>query len=102
LRAPRLVRWLVKSISREGQTDFIDPQLRLHLDFLEGELRQNEWFGGSNFGAADIMMSFPVEASRRLLAFDNTWPHLQDFLDRIHARPAYRRALQRGGPYDYA
>jgi glutathione S-transferase len=102
LKAPRLIKWLVKSISREAQTDFIDPQLRLHLDFLEGALRQSDWFAGSDFSAADIMMSFPVEASRRILEFGKTWPHLQGFLDRIHARPAYQRALQRGGPYDYA
>jgi glutathione S-transferase len=102
LQAPKLLKWLVKSISRQGQVDFVDPQLKLHLDYLEGELRKNEWFAGPEFSAADIMMSFPIEGARRIYQFAGSRPKLQEFLDRIHSRPAYIRALQRGGPYDYA
>ena len=47
------------------------------------------------------MMSFPLEAAASRLRFD-PYPRCRQFLERIHARPAYGRALERGGPYAYA
>jgi len=101
-RAPGLVRPLVKSIAAKAQSGFVDPQLKAHVDYWEAELGRSEWFAGDAFTAADIMMSFPVEAGASR-AFDPAdRPRLKAFLDRIHTRPAYRRALERGGPYTYA
>jgi glutathione S-transferase len=73
-----------------------------HLGWLESELAQRDWFGGDEFSAADIMMSFPLEASRARAGLDASRPNLVDWLERIHARPAYARALANGGPYAYA
>ena len=98
-QVPWPMRFLTGLISKQGQSDFIDPQLRLHLDYWEAELGQTGWFAGPDFGAADVMMSFPVEGASKAFAFRNTWPNLQDFLSRIHSRAAYRRALEQGGPY---
>ena len=101
-RAPGLMRPLVKQISDKALDGFVDPQLRDHVGFWEAELARSEWFAGDQFTAADIMMSFPVEAGADR-AFDPAdRPRLRAFLSRIHARPAYRRALERGGPYAYA
>ncbi len=101
-RAPALMRPLVKAVAAKALAGFVDPQLRAHVDFWEAELGRSDWFAGDQFTAADIMMSFPVEAGADR-AFDaETKPHLKAFLERIHARPAYRRALQRGGEYSYA
>ena len=101
-RAPALVRPLVNGIAAKTQHSFIDPQLRAHIGFWEDELGRSEWFAGDQFTAADIMMSFPVEAGADR-AFDPAdRPRLKAFLARIHARPAYQRALERGGPYSYA
>lgn len=101
-RAPGLVRPLVKSIAAKAQSGFVDPQLKAHVDYWEAELGRSEWFAGDAFTAADIMMSFPVEAGASR-AFDPAdRPRLKAFLERIHARPAYVRALERGGPYTYA
>jgi glutathione S-transferase len=72
-----------------------------HLDWLESELAGRPWFAGDEFTAADIMMSFPLEAARHRAGLDATRPNLIDWLERIHARPAYREALRRGGPYAY-
>ena len=60
------------------------------------------WFAGDEFTAADVMMSFPLEAARDRAGLDESRPHLIDWLERIHARPAYAEALRRGGPYAYA
>lgn len=73
-----------------------------HLRWLETELADRDWFAGSSFSAADVMMSFPLEAARQRAGLDARTPRLQAWLDRIHARPAYARALERGGPYALA
>ena len=73
-----------------------------HLDWLESELAERAWFAGDEFTAADIMMSFPIEVSRHRAGLGEERPHLIDWLERIHARPAYAAALQKGGAYAYA
>jgi len=75
---------------------------RQHLDWLESELGQRPWFAGDEFTAADVMMSFPLEASRQRAGLGPAHPNIMDWLERIHARPAYAEALRRGGPYAYA
>ena len=60
------------------------------------------WFLGERFSAADIMLSFPLEAATARAGLDATRPKLFGFLRRIHERPAYRRALEKGGAYRYA
>jgi glutathione S-transferase len=97
---PMLVRPVARGIARKVKSGFIEPQLRTHLDFMEGELAKGPWFAGAKFSAADIQMSFPLEAAAKRGGLDARRPRLMDFLARIHARPAYQRALERGGPYD--
>jgi glutathione S-transferase len=75
---------------------------RQHLDWLEAELGTRAWFAGDEFTAADIMMSFPLEAARQRAGLDADFPNLMDWLERIHARLAYAAALKAGGPYAYA
>lgn len=82
---------------------FVDRQLKTHLDYLEGVLLDRDWFAGDVFTSADVMMSFPLEAAASRAGLDAaSRPRLWDFLQRIHARDAYKRALERGGPYAYA
>ncbi|NQE64673.1 glutathione S-transferase family protein [Caulobacter sp. RHG1] len=100
-RAPGLMKGLVKSIANKAQAGFVDPQIKAHVDYWEAELSRSEWFAGSAFTAADIAMSFPLEAGAARGGAGSR-PHVKAFLDRIHARPAYQRALERGGPYAYA
>ena len=73
-----------------------------HLHWLESELAARDWFAGDAFSAADVMMSFPLEAARSRAGLDDRFPNLLAWLARIHARPAYPRALAAGGPYAYA
>ncbi|WP_174299909.1 glutathione S-transferase family protein [Caulobacter sp. S45] len=101
-RAPVLMRPLVKAIAQRAQDGFVRPQIKLHLDYWEAELAESGWFAGAQFSAADVMMSFPVEAAATRVGDDPDRTNLKAFLERIHARPAYKRALERGGPYAYA
>jgi glutathione S-transferase len=97
---PFFVRPIARSIAARAKSGFIGPQIDLHLDYVEGELGKSTWFAGEEFTAADIQMSFPLEAAAARGGLDARRPHAAAFLERIHARPAYRRALERGGPYE--
>ena len=97
---PFIIKPVARAISHKAKSSFIEPQLKLHLDYMEGELGQAEWFAGNAFTAADIQMSFPLEAAASRGGLDASRPRLLAFLERIHARPAYQRALEQGGPYD--
>jgi glutathione S-transferase len=97
---PFFIRPIARSISRSVKSSFIAPQIALHLDYLETELGKSLWFVGDEFTAADVQMSFPLEAAAARAGLDTSRPKLMEFLDRIHTRPAYRRALEQGGVYD--
>ncbi len=101
-RSPGLLRPIVKVIAAKAQTGFIDPQIATHSAYWEAELAKSPWFAGEAFSAADIMMSFPLEAGSSRAPYGPDKPRLKAFLQTIHARPAYQRALERGGPYAYA
>ena len=95
-RSPLLLRSIVAAISHPVKSSFIEPQITTHLDYLESELAHYPWFVGNEFTAADIQMSFPIEAAAERAGLDASRPKLMDWLDRIHARPAYQRAVKRG------
>ncbi|MBQ5950147.1 glutathione S-transferase [Massilia sp. ST3] len=97
---PFFVRPIAGAIARKVKQDFILPNIRSQLDFLEGELNKSTWFAGEEFSAADIQMSFALEASSSRGGLDGKYPKLAAFLERIHARPAYQSALERGGKYE--
>lgn len=96
---PALIRPIAGLIAKGVQNKYIDPQLRLHLGYMESELAKNAWFAGDSFSAADIQMSFPIEGARSRGGLDGRYPNLMKYLETIHARPAYQRALEQGGPY---
>jgi glutathione S-transferase len=97
---PFFVKPIVRRLSENMLTSYIQPQLTSHLDFMEGELNKSTWFAGEEFSGADIQMSFVSEAAAKRAGLDASRPKLWAYLERIHARPAYRRALERGGPYE--
>ena len=92
---------MARRISGGVRGAFIAPQLKQHLDFMEGELATRPWFTGQEFTAADVQMSFPLEAARARAGLDASRPKLFDLLNRMRAREAYKRALERGGPYSF-
>ena len=96
---PFFVKPVAKAISQRVLSTFVNPQIELHLDFMEAELEKSPWFAGMEFSAADIQLSFPLEAAAARAGLTASRPKLMAYLDRIHARPAYQRALERGGEY---
>ena len=97
--APFFIRPIIRGIADKVLDSYVRPQIKTHLDFLESELQRSEWFAGDQFSAADVQMSFPIEAAASRGGLDASRPRLMEFLQRIHPRPAYVRALEHGGPY---
>jgi len=104
LMPPLLVMLVLRRLGLLGRParPTIQKMIDRHLDWLETELAGRPWFAGGEFSAADIMMSFPLEAARHRAGLGASRPNLVDWLERIHARPAYGAALAKGGPYAYA
>ncbi len=95
---PFLVKPVTRKIADQGMDGFVLPQLKRQLEYIEGELAQRPWFAGAEFSAADIQMSYPLEAAQARVGLEGR-PKIQDFLGRIQARPAYQRAQAKGGPF---
>ncbi|MGH6990338.1 MAG: glutathione S-transferase family protein [Stellaceae bacterium] len=99
-QVPWYARPIARGIANSLRDRFIAPELKLHFDFLEGTLANRAWFTGDAFTAADVQMSFPLEAAATRAGLEPGRPKLADWLARIHARPAYQRALEKGGRYE--
>lgn len=99
-KSPFFIRPIAKGISGQVRKTYLGPNTKANLEFMNQHLDQNEWFCGSAFSAADIQMSFPVEAAGARSDLAEKYPNLKRFLQTIQARPAYLAALERGGPYE--
>ena len=97
---PFFARPIARKIAGTAKNLMVLPNLKRLLDFMEAELVKSTWFAGPAFSAADIQMSFPVEAASVRGGLDESRPKLWAFLKTIHARPAYQRALEKGGKYE--
>ena len=94
---PFFARPIARAIADKAESGFIGPQRRLHLQWMEQRLAQSPWFAGKRFTAADIQMSFPIQAAASRGDGLDATPALKSFLQRIEQRPGYQRAIERGG-----
>ena len=96
---PFFIKPVVRGIADKVTAAYIGPNLKRLLAFMESELSTRPWFAGPDFSAADVQMSYPVEAAAERAGLDASYTALSGWLARIHARPAYIKALEVGGPY---
>ena len=96
---PFFIKPVVKGVADKVTQSFLTPNISQQLAFIEGTLAQQPWFAGPEFTAADVQMSYPMEAAAERVGLGDGHPHIAAWLKRIHERPAYQRALARGGPY---
>ena len=96
---PFFLKPVTKGIAGKVKQGYLEPNITRQLTYMNDELGKAEWFAGDAFTAADVQMSFPIEAAGSRASLDG-YPNLTAFLEHIHARPAYQRALERGGPYE--
>ncbi len=97
---PFFIKPIVVGLADKVLSSYVNPLLRVHIEYLESELQKNIWFAGKQFSAADIQMSFPIEAAASRGYIETKHKKLNEFLTRIHARSAYQKALDKGGPFD--
>lgn len=97
---PFFLRPVAKGIAKKVRDGYLGPNVRRNLEFMESRLAESEWFCGDDFTAADVQMSFPLEAAEVRTDLASGYPHLARFLERIRARPAWKRALDKGGHYE--
>ena len=97
---PFFVAPVAQLIANQAKSTHIEPEITKHLDYLEAEIQKAKWFAGEKFTAADIQMSFPLEAAVAQANLGANYSFLMDFVSRIHNRPAYQKALERGGVYN--
>lgn len=97
---PFFVKPIAKGIVKKVNDMYLGPNITNNMGYIEQHLGQHQWFAGDNLTGADIQMSFPLEASATRA--EGSYPNIQAYVRRIHERPAYQRALEKGGPYDYA
>ncbi|MCK7592687.1 glutathione S-transferase family protein [Pseudomarimonas salicorniae] len=101
-KMPFFARPIARGIADKVRSSFVMPQIKAQLAYMEAELEGRDWFAGRELSIADIMMSFPLEAAKSRGGLGESHPRLLRWLDAIHARPAYRRALEQGGEYAFA
>ena len=100
-RVPFPLRPFATLIGRGVTQGYLRPTIDKQLDLMEAELGKSAWFAGPDITAADVMLSFPLEAAGSRHGLTGH-PKLTAWVAAVHARPAYRRALEKGGAYAYA
>jgi glutathione S-transferase len=96
---PFFLKPVTKGIASKVKDSYLNPNVKRNLEFIEATLSKSKWFCGANMTAADIQMSFPLEAAAVRSDLATNYPKAAAFLNRIHALPAYKAALKKGGPY---
>ena len=96
---PFFAKPIAKGITGKVRSNYLEPNVKRNLAFMEATLAKSTWFCGNAMTAADIQMSFAVEAAEVRTDLKAHYPKLQGFLKRIRGLPAYQRALEKGGPY---
>ncbi len=101
-KVPFFVKPITKAIANKVLSEFVNPNIKRLLDFIEGSLKGKKWFLGDHLSGADIQMSFPLETSVTNGLVDEHYPFIHSYVERIHQLPSYQSALKKGGKYDYA
>lgn len=102
-RMPFFVKPIAKAIANKVMDGFVTPNIKTHFEYVEAHLSQHDFFAGETITGADVQMSFPLEASvARGILTEASHPHIVRFVKAFQARPAYQRALEKGGAYDYS
>lgn len=96
---PFFVKPVARNIAGKVRDAFLTPNITRNLDFMEQSLANQSWFAGTDISGADFLMIFPVEAAATRGGLDEAYPRLAAYMQRVHQRPAFQRALERGGPY---
>lgn len=97
---PFFLKPITKGVAGKVRDNYLDANIKRNLDFMEATLKKSKWFCGNTMTAADIQMSFPLEAAAVRTDLKSDYPKLAACLKRMHATATYKAALEKGGPYN--
>ncbi|MEX0644432.1 MAG: glutathione S-transferase [Parvularculaceae bacterium] len=101
-KMPFFAKPIAKRLTQGVRDAYLNHTTKALFDYLDTELGARPWLAGPEFTAADIIMSFPIEAAQARIEAAKGLKNVPAYLKKIHARPAFARALEKGGPYAYA
>lgn len=99
-RAPFFVRPIIGGAVETLNKAFFQPRLTSLLGEIEKQLSKTTWFAGEELTAADIVMGYSMEVAALRAGMEKNYPNAKRFLDAMHARPAYKRAVEKDGKYN--
>lgn len=100
--APFFVKPIIGKIVKETNKRFIGPQIKTHMGYVNDYLAQHSWLAGDALSGADFQMSFPLEAAVARGTVGAEYPNIVRYVKQFQSRPAYQKALEVGGEYNYA
>lgn len=95
---PFFIKPIARGIADKVDDTYTRPELAKHWAFVEAHLAEHPWFAGDELTGADMQMLYPVFAALGRGGMGG--PALKDWMARVQERPAYQRAVERGGPLD--
>ncbi|MFY0638952.1 glutathione S-transferase family protein [Maricaulis maris] len=98
-KAPFFVKPIIKQVASRLRDGFVDPELASLFGYIESYLEGRDWIAGPEFTGADVQLTFPLEAAVARGGLDERYANLTAYVARMHARPAYKAAIERGGAY---
>lgn len=99
-RPPFVIRPFIKAVTSKVRSSYVTPNLEKTLAYIEEELGKSKWFAGDEFSAADIMMGYDMYALRSRGGLDDNYPNCQRWIKQMEERPAFKRAMEKNGPFD--
>lgn len=99
---PFFARPVARRLTKAVRDGYLDHTTKALFDYLDAELGRSDYLTGADLTVADIMMSFPCEAALQRLDAAKKSRNIKSYVDRLHMRPAFVRALKKGGPYAFA
>jgi len=96
-KVPFFIKPMVKGILGTIDKAFTNPEIVRNMTFVEQTLAGRPWLAGENFTAADIQMSYGLQAGVRRAPEGQRYPNIDSYIQRIEARPAYKKAVEIGG-----
>ncbi len=96
-KVPFFIRPIARAIAGKIDGNYTDGELKNHFGWIETALQGKSYFAGDAFSAADIQMSYPIQASFARADMLPDRPNTRAWLDRVQSRPAFLKALEAGG-----
>jgi glutathione S-transferase len=96
-RVPFLIRPMIKAVLGQADKAMVTPRMKLILDQAETDLGKGPWFAGDSMTAADMMLSYPLEAAQSRGFLKNKYPRCEQWIQRIKNCPSYQSAREKDG-----